>query len=854
MAEIKDIYTLEFNGDSFNAEIQRSLALVEEYQAALQDASLSGEDLAAAQEDLAGSLSDLENVLKKDVKSVDDLNTKQKVLSQTQKTLSKDSAAYTAVAKETTETQGKLAKQTAENVKNNKSLAGSVVDGARKLNSLKRAAGVLTGVFRLLGALNPVALALTALPTVIGFFSGLTSSTDKAKQALEKLNDPSLSLSQRADILKEEIDRLNEIEKATGALTDEEKKQRDELRQKYEETSDQIIKIEEERLKKITDLQNEAARIRVKLLGDSVAGIIENFKVESKILFDEAGKSGNALIKEINDLAQKRDDALRSSNFARAREIDEQIRGINEQIDANNELIRAKKAELAQEKALALQRKAEEAARKKDEADKKKAAEEEAARRKRLEQERLALSKRIQAEIFDVVAKGGDAIFNNQAINAEKERQLRIKNFNDFNDLENKRLAVLTAQRETETARQLLLLEQQRNAELAAALESGQEQEEILKQQQKINENYNNQRAEIERLTNAEILESRIDLLQSLVEAAKQAGADTVELEKELADLRLKLEELNKPVNIEVDADTGQAESKLKTFLDDYAGLFQQVTDDVFNLLSQQAAALTNRLDQAVQRSETALNEIRSNSEDFNAQQLAIEKQRLQDLQAARERAAKREATIAQIQVAANAAVAIAKAAAEGGIAAPFTIAATLISLIAGFAAARNAASGAFFEGTEFLERNGAPKGRDTIVIRAHEGERIIPTANNMQYWDAYSAMQNEHIPANIANIFAKGYKNNGLQGAIFNLQKVSGATIKPDVNLGNLLGNSAMFFVSAPSGNGQLECKLDELKDEIKKLPSKMPVSDFSLDANGFHMKQRKFIEKQQIRKGRAS
>jgi TP901 family phage tail tape measure protein len=39
-----------------------------------------------------------------------------------------------------------------------------------------------------------------------------------------------------------------------------------------------------------------------------------------------------------------------------------------------------------------------------------------------------------------------------------------------------------------------------------------------------------------------------------------------------------------------------------------------------------------------------------------------------------------------------------------------------------------------FFEGTDYLQLSGNPKGKDTIPVMAHEGEAIIPTGKNLQY------------------------------------------------------------------------------------------------------------------------
>lgn len=39
-----------------------------------------------------------------------------------------------------------------------------------------------------------------------------------------------------------------------------------------------------------------------------------------------------------------------------------------------------------------------------------------------------------------------------------------------------------------------------------------------------------------------------------------------------------------------------------------------------------------------------------------------------------------------------------------------------------------------FFEGTDYLQLGGNPRGKDTIPVMAHEGEAIIPTGKNLQY------------------------------------------------------------------------------------------------------------------------
>jgi tape measure domain-containing protein len=89
-------------------------------------------------------------------------------------------------------------------------------------------------------------------------------------------------------------------------------------------------------------------------------------------------------------------------------------------------------------------------------------------------------------------------------------------------------------------------------------------------------------------------------------------------------------------------------------------------------------------------------------AEKGNAELLQIEEDRLTKLNEKRARFVRAQQALAAIELVANSAVAISKAAAEGGAAAPFTIAATLIALAAGLVAAKaqaQAAAGSFAKG-----------------------------------------------------------------------------------------------------------------------------------------------------------
>jgi len=169
---------------------------------------------------------------------------------------------------------------------------------------------------------------------------------------------------------------------------------------------------------------------------------------------------------------------------------------------------------------------------------------------------------------------------------------------------------------------------------------------------------------------------------------------------------------------------------------------------------------------------------------------------------------------------------AIAKAAAESGPAAPFAIASTIIALLAGFAQARAAAGSAFYEGSEYIDKeNRFPAGRDTVPARLNKGERVITTDTNAKYWDVLTAVHNKKIPADILNGFANNYLNGGLKNSLLGLGS--------DVNLNSELGGKSFFF-NMNNDNSRLESRLENIENILADLPKYMPSTTVMANANG--------------------
>jgi hypothetical protein len=98
----------------------------------------------------------------------------------------------------------------------------------------------------------------------------------------------------------------------------------------------------------------------------------------------------------------------------------------------------------------------------------------------------------------------------------------------------------------------------------------------------------------------------------------------------------------------------------------------------------------------------------------------------------------------------------------------------------------------AFKEGTEFVDGNGAPKGRDKIIARIDEGERIMTREQNQKIGD----LSNEELTT-----IAQSYKNGMFEDTNY---------LKPKIK-----------SLNAPyQSNAQILSKFDELKSAIENKP----------------------------------
>ena len=876
MAEIKDVYSLEFNSSQFQSEIDSAIARIEELNGAMADGADVADELSMAQNNLV-------DVLGTEAKGVEQLNQKRNVLVNTQNKLNKETKASVAVSNQLNNTNKQLATTTGQAAAQQRGLGQTLLQGTRSIGQMRRVASTLTFAFRAISAAIPFGLILSFAGPVIEFFTNLYQGADKSAKSMEKLNDATLTLGERVEIAKEGLDELNAIEYNRGKLTDEEEKRRRELVKVYEDTSLQIVEEEIKRYQTIASLQTQADRIRVKLMGDTTAAVLENFKVESKAIVDENEKREKILNKQMEMALEARNAAMLNNDqvtvqkqldiYFEAEKERSSIWALQTQQIIQLETERDKKlAELEQKRKDKLKQDILDEIKNTEDLYKFRvnATEENTAERYQAELNLINVLEDLRKKYANQLGisqlelllleqentKKREEVHENYYDNLEKLRQKDLDDIEKMqkayeDDLHHLKNTLDSASEyrvdiaESDLSMQLLNLEKERNQQLLFAFGN-------IDAQEKINEAYNLKRKMLEDKTNKEIIRIRIDFLKKIRDASASDPAALAALNKQINDLELKFEELNtailenttnafKGVKDEGEKTVKGLTDKQKELLDNTANLVQGASDNVFNVLNAQVQSYISNLDLAIDKSKSALDEIRANSENYNAQQLEIEKQRLERLEAERARAVEREKTIGMIQVGINSAIAISKAAAEGGPAAPFTIALTLASLIAGLAQARVAAGNAFFHGIEYLERGNNKAGRDTIPAMLNEGERVITTDTNNRYWDVLSAVHNNRIPADVLNSFANAYQSGGLRAAL--------GAFGENISLSSELGNKSVFVNVAQTYSG-MENRLERIEAVLTDLPKYMPRTVVSANANGIF----KIVEQKQRRKNYSS
>lgn len=228
------------------------------------------------------------------------------------------------------------------------------------------------------------------------------------------------------------------------------------------------------------------------------------------------------------------------------------------------------------------------------------------------------------------------------------------------------------------------------------------------------------------------------------------------------------LDELQKKRTHVYDKDTKEHKNYAQQWKESELGpkldAINQVLQAALNAASQIIQANIQQIDALRSLQQQRVNDARDIADEGNAEMLALEEERLDKLNKKREEFVRQQQALAIVELIANSAVAVAKAAAEGGIAAPFTIAATLIALAAGLATAKALGSQGFKKGG--YTGDGNPNEVSTQLghrpFTYHKGEFVFDaetthTGNNLAIFrnilkgrmDLQKVMDKRHILIN---------------------------------------------------------------------------------------------------------
>lgn len=237
----------------------------------------------------------------------------------------------------------------------------------------------------------------------------------------------------------------------------------------------------------------------------------------------------------------------------------------------------------------------------------------------------------------------------------------------------------------------------------------------------------------------------------------------------------------------------------------------KKITDAALDAANKIIAAELKRVDAQISAQQKRVDEVARIAENGNAQLLELEKERLDKLTAEKEKFVRAQQALAVVELVANTAIAISKAAAEGGAGAAFTIAAALIALVAGLASARSiAGQAAFYDGGLYdgqgFTGNGNPRGESKAVGSKpyvyHNEEFIFNHGTTRKFRPIFEDVHSGKIDLNQMKA----------QSEMYNILKMRGISTSGDLSM-----------IPVNSGGHEIEklkTSMKEVVDAIKAQP----------------------------------
>ena len=211
--------------------------------------------------------------------------------------------------------------------------------------------------------------------------------------------------------------------------------------------------------------------------------------------------------------------------------------------------------------------------------------------------------------------------------------------------------------------------------------------------------------------------------------------AERFQIETEYANKRKKLEfDL-------LDSMTEKTKKSNKERMQDNVKYFADLLKALIDATKQMLAIKIKETDILISNQERRVEAAKGIADRGNAELLELEQKRLDDLNKKRENYVRQQQGLAALELIANTAVAVSKAASQTGVAAGVGIAAALIALIAGLASARSIASqAAYYEGG--YTGDGNPRDESMAVGKRpytyHKAEFVMDHKKTRQFRDIF--------------------------------------------------------------------------------------------------------------------
>ena len=298
--------------------------------------------------------------------------------------------------------------------------------------------------------------------------------------------------------------------------------------------------------------------------------------------------------------------------------------------------------------------------------------------------------------------------------------------------------------------------------------------------------------------------------------------------------LEIETEYANKRKKLEFDLLDAVAEKQKKTNkerMNDNVKYFADLLKAAIDATNQIINLKIKEIDQQSSLQQKRVDEAKNIADRGNAEQLEMEQKRLDDLNKKREQYVRQQQALAVLELVANTAVAVSKAASQTGVAAGVGIAAALLALVAGLASARAIASqAAFYEGGYTGDGNPREESNTIGGRRAnrnytwHKGEFVMDHKKTRKYRDIF-----EDVHAG----------------------KIDLREWQEKANQYDLMANRREFMLNPNYSAMQAPVNIDmsAMEKEMRSINENLRGLYFGLqvDENGFTMRQRRLLDRKE-------